>query len=90
MKQLVNSCARRVAKSISFKRFIQEEIKLTGKLYEEAENFITSGISSKYMYQKGKKLLQVSVCKRENRGISDGGKQLVFRGNDLPIHHFVV
>jgi len=42
------------------------------------------------MYKKRERLLQVSVCKRENIGIMDGGKQLVFRRNNLPIHHFIV
>ena len=90
MKQLVNSCARRVAKSISFKRFVQEKIKLTGRLYKEVENFIAKRYQFKIHIPKKGKLLQVSVCKRENRGISGGGKQLIFRRNDLPIHHFVV
>ena len=83
----MNSCARRIAKSISFKRFVQEEIKLTEKLYEEAENFVTEWHQFKY---KERKLLQVSLslCKA-NKQISDGGKQLIFKRDDLPIHHFV-
>ena len=86
----MNSCARRVAKSNSFKRFVQEEIKLTERLYKEAENFIARRYQFKIHIPKKEKLLQVSVCKRKNRGISDEGKQLIFRRNVLPIHHFVV
>ena len=36
----MTNCARRIAKSISFKRFVQEEVNLTERSYEEAENFI--------------------------------------------------
>jgi len=39
---------------------------------------------------KGKNLLQVSLSKGESIGIMDGGKQLIFRRNNLPVHHLVV
>ena len=42
------------------------------------------------MYKKRECLLQVSISKGESIGIVDGGKQLVFRRNNLPVHHFVV
>ena len=42
------------------------------------------------MYKKRESLLQVSISKGESIGIVDGGKQSVFRRNNLPIHHFVV
>jgi len=66
LKQLLNSHARRIAKSISFKRFIQEEIKLTGRLYKEAGNVITLWHQFKLHVPKGEKLLQVS-CVRERQ-----------------------
>jgi len=66
LKQLLNSRARRIAKSISFKRFIPEEIKLTGKLYKEAGNVITQWHQFKLLVSKGEKLLQVS-CVRERQ-----------------------
>ena len=61
LKQLVNSCARRVAKLISFKRFIQEEIELTGRLYKEAGNFITQWYQFKVHVPKREKII-TSKC----------------------------
>ena len=42
------------------------------------------------MYKKRESLLQISISKGESIGIVDGGKQSVFRRNNLPVHHLVV
>ena len=65
-KQLVNSRARRVAKSISFKRFVREEIKLTRRLYKGAESFIAKRYQFKITYtKKGKNYYKVSFAREE-------------------------
>ena len=81
----MNSCARIITKSISFKRFVQEEVKITEKSYEEAGKSVIKVASVQIQRKK-----VITSLYKAYRQISDGGKQLIFRRNDLPIHHFVI
>ena len=68
-----------------FKRSLQGEAKQTERPHVEAEKFIIKLCQFEY---REKKITSKDRAK-EDRQISDGGKWLIFRRNDLPIHHFV-
>ena len=93
LKQLVNSCARLLSQ-FRLSDFVQGKARQTERLYEKAENFITKWYQFEIHIQSAgrytKKESYYKSLYKANRQISDGGKQLIFRRNDLPIYHFVV
>ena len=45
------------------------------------------------MHKKKEELLQIKFVQKgisiNSQGVSDGGRRLIFRRHDLPIHHFI-